>query len=135
MKKSYDYKKFVYLKVPVERYEEIINNKERIDYEEIIDWRRNYEGVIYDKRAGASKANAEKQKRTLNKLIKALKDLNSNIFLKEEDKKNLTSYRLAKIAKVNYLTARKYFNEEIQTLWKKNPKDAIITLELMREHI
>jgi len=133
MKKTYDYKRFVYLKVPKERYEEIIKNREKVTYNEIEDWMRNYKSVMYDKKAAAYKANIEKQKRTLDAIINTLMRIKMDLFA--TDKKNLTAYKLAKLAKVNYLTAKKYFTEEIKKEWERDPEEAILSLKIMRDHI
>ena len=135
MKKNYDYKKYVYLKVPRERYEEIIKNKEAVFSSEVERWRYLYEKKLLEKKIGANIANKVKQKRVLEKILKALQGIKDNLFLDKEEKKDITAYKLAKLANINYLTAKKYWTKELKERWQKNPDDAILDLKLMMDHI
>jgi len=135
MKKTYDYKKYVYLKIPKERYEEIIKNKHTVTSSEVEEWRYIYKDKLFEKKAGANTANKVKQKRILEKILKTLKDIKYNLLLKEEDKKDLSAYKLAKLANINYLTAKKYWTEELKERWQKNPDEAILSVKIMMDYI
>ena len=135
MRKTYDYKKYVYLKVPKARYEEIVKNKETVTSSEIEEWRYLYKDKLFEKKAGANTANKVKQKRILEKILRTLNNIKYNLLLNEEDKKDLSAYKLAKLANINYLTAKKYWTEELKERWGKNPDDAILELKLMMDYI
>jgi len=135
MKTSYDYKHYVYLKVPKQRYNEIINNKEEVKAREIQQWRDLYKNKLYNKRAGANTANKVKQRKILEKILRTLNNIKYNLLLNEEDKKDLTPYKLAKLANINYLTAKKYWTEELREEWKKDPDEAILSVKIMLDHI
>jgi len=112
-----DYKDYIYIRIPKEDYEYIIKNKKQVSYVDLEDWHKNYKFKNIRKKISAEWANIQKKKKVLEKIYNALDIYYNGLF--KEDTKALTSYRLAKLAGVNYLTARKYWEEEG---WKENFK-------------
>ena len=110
-----DYKDFVYIRIPKEEYEAIIQGKRKVTADDIEEWRFNYEVKQVDKKVKAKRASKIKQSRTIQKIYKALENYYLGLF--KEEAKNLTPYRLAKLAKVNYMTARKFFETHKLEEW------------------
>lgn len=104
-----NYKDYVYLKIPKETFEKIIEEKKEVPWYELEFWKREYERNVFKKKLGANIANSVKRKKTLKKIYEALDNYYRGLFKEKED---LTSYKLAKLAGVNYLTAKKYWEKE-----------------------
>jgi len=124
--KKEDYKKYVYVRIPIEEYEEIMQGKKKITKGDLEAWRFSYDLKQNEKKAYARRASKIKQKKTILKLLKALENYYTGLF-KEE--KELNSSRLAKLAKVNYKTANKFWKEHHLQEWiskfENNPNDAL----------
>ncbi len=122
-----DYKNFVYVRIPVSEYNEIIEGKRKITKNDLEDWRFNYEIKQIDKRAYAKRANRIKVAKTIQKLYKALESYYLSLF--KEENKRLTAYQLSKLAKVNYRTAKKFFEthklEEWLEKFEANPVEEL----------
>ena len=122
-----DYKNYVYVRIPISEYNEIIEGKRKITKSDLEEWRFNYEIKQIDKRAYAKRANRIKVSKTIQKLYKALESYYLGLF-KEENKK-LTAYQLSKLAKVNYRTAKKFYEnhklEEWLEKFDKNPVEEL----------
>ena len=103
--------KVIYICIPETEYNSIVNGKERVTKAKLRKWRENYEKHIQNKKINAVKANKAKQEKTIEKIINSLKKLNT------EDKKNLTPYKLSKLAKVNYRTAKKFWEKHNLDKW------------------
>ena len=117
MAKKYDYKNYVYLRIPKEEYEDIIKNQKQVSYIDLEYWHKTYKLKNIHKTIKAEWANIQKKKKVLEKIYTALEMWYNGLF--KDDTKDLTSYQLAKLAGVNYLTARKYWEEE---KWKEKFK-------------
>jgi len=124
--KKEDYKKYVYVRIPVEEYQEIIQGKKKITKGDLEAWRFSYDLKQSEKQAYARRASKIKQKKTIFKLLKALENYYLGLF-KEE--KKLNPSRLAKLAKVNYKTANKFFKEHKLQEWiprfEKEPQNTL----------
>jgi len=124
--KKEDYKKYVYVRIPVEEYQEIIQGKKKITKGDLEAWRFSYDLKQSEKKAYARRASKIKQKKTILKLLKALENYYLGLF-KEEKELNLS--RLAKLAKVNYKTASKFWKEHNLQEWiprfEKEPIEAL----------
>jgi len=83
-------------------------------------WRFSYDLKQSEKQAYARRAARIKQKKTILKLLKALENYYTGLF-KEE--KELNPSRLAKLAKVNYKTASKFWKEHNLQEWKSKFED------------
>ena len=114
------------MRIPVEEYQEILVGKKRVTKSDLEAWRFSYEIKQSDKIAYARRAARIKQKKTILKLLKALEDYYTGLF-KEE--KELNPSRLAKLAKVNYKTASKFWKEHNLQEWiprfEDNPQNAL----------
>jgi len=130
--KKEDYKKYVYVRIPVEEYQEIIQGKKKITKGDLEAWRFSYEIKQSDKIAYARRAARIKQKKTILKLLKALEDYYTGLF-KEE--KELNPSQLAKLANVNYKTASKFFKEHNLQEWipkfEKEPTEALKEFKIL----
>ena len=113
--KKEDYKDYVYVRIPISEYNEIIEGKRKINKSDLEDWRFNYEIKQIDKRAYAKRANRIKVSKTIQKLYKALESYYLSLF--KEENKRLTAYQLSKLAKVNYRTAKKFFENHKLDDW------------------
>jgi len=106
--KKEDYKKYVYVRIPIEEYEEIIQGKKKITKGDLEAWRFSYDLKQNEKKAYAKRASKIKQRKTILKLLKSLESYYTGLF-KEE--KELNPNKLAKLASVNYKTASKFWKE------------------------
>jgi len=124
--KKEDYKKYVYVRIPIEEYEEIIQGKKKITKGDLEAWRFSYDLKQSEKQAYARRASKIKQKKTILKLLKALENYYTGLF-KEE--KELNPNQLAKLANVNYKTANKFWKEHNLQEWipkfEENPQEAL----------
>jgi len=124
--KKEDYKKYVYVRIPIEEYEEIMQGKKKITKSDLEAWRFSYDLKQSEKQAYARRASKIKQKKTILKLLKALENYYTGLF-KEE--KALNPNQLAKLANVNYKTANKFWKEHHLQEWiskfEKNPANAL----------
>jgi len=124
--KKEDYKKYVYVRIPVEEYQEIIQSKKKITKGDLEAWRFSYDLKQNEKKAYARHAARIKQKKTILKLLRALENYYTGLF-KEE--KKLNPSKLAKLAKVNYKTANKFWKEHNLQEWiskfENNPANAL----------
>jgi len=117
------YKDYIYLRIPKEKWEKIIEGEFLPSKEDLKAYRFNYELNQLERRANAKRANKIKRKKTLLKIIEALEYYYGGLF-KEE--KKLTPYKLSQIAKVDFRTAKKFweryeFDEWIEE-FIKNPE-------------
>ena len=122
-----DYKNYVYVRIPKDEYQAIMEGKRKITKDDLEIWRFNYETKQLDKKAKAKRANDIKVARTVQKMYKALEDYHLGLFKEEATK--LTPYKLAKLANVNYLTAKKFWERHNLDKWldkfAKNPSEEL----------
>ena len=108
--------KMIYICISETEYNSIVNGKERVTKAKLRKWREDYEKHIQNKKINAIKANKAKQEKTTEKIINTLKKINIT------DKKNLTPYKLSKLAKVNYRTAKKFWEKYELDKWINTEK-------------
>jgi len=115
MSEKYDYKDYVYLRIPITEYNEIMQGKKRLRKSYLESWRKDYEYKQVEKRAYARVANQKKIANTIKKLYKALENYYLGLF--GEEKKELSINKLSKLAGVNYRTASKFWKENNLSEW------------------
>ena len=121
--KKEDYKDYVYLRIPITEYNEIMQGKKRLRKSYLESWRKDYEYKQVEKRAYARIANEKKIAKTIKKIYKALEDYYTGLF--KEDVKRLNPNKLARLSGVNYRTASKFWKRHKLDDWlekfEKNP--------------
>ena len=115
MSEKYDYKNYIYLRIPISEYNEIMQGKKRLRKDDFKRWVDDYFYRQAEKRAYARIANDKKTAKTIKKLYKALEDYYIGLFSEEE--KELSINKLAKLAGVNYRTASKFWKENNLQDW------------------
>jgi len=127
-----DYKKYVYVRIPIEDYEKIIKGEIKPNKSNLEAWRFNYEIKQSDKAVYAKRASKIKHRKTIQKLYKALEQYYAGLF-KEE--KELNPNKLSKLAKVNYKTASKFWKEHNLNSWikkfKSNPVEELKNFKIL----
>jgi len=122
--KKEDYKDYVYLRIPKDEYKKIIDGQKKITSQKLKEWRYDYELKQSSKTQSAKKAHKIKKARTIQKIYKALENYYLGLF--QDEKKELTPYKLSKLAKVNFRTAKKFWEEHKLSEWvekfKLNPQ-------------
>ncbi len=134
-----DNKDYIYIRIPKERYKEIIENNKKVSTEELEEWRLEYQLKQDKKIESAKRANKIKRSRSIEKLYKALEEyfeIDLLSYMTRKEKKELTAYKLAKLAKVNYKTAKKFWDEhKIEEKWlkefKKRKNEALKEFKLL----
>jgi len=116
VKMKEDYKDYVYLRIPKSEYNKIINGEMKVTKNDIENWRFDYELKQSNKTAYAKRANKIKTARIVQKIYKVLENYYTGLFKQE---KELTAYKLSKLAKINYRTAQKFFKEHNLDDWIK----------------
>ena len=115
MSEKYDYKDYVYLRIPITEYNEIMEGKINFDKTDLKRWIEDYYYKQTEKRVYAKIANHKKTAKTIKRLYKALEDYYTGLF--KEDEKELSINKLAKLAGVNYRTASKFWKENNLQEW------------------
>jgi len=132
-KEKEDYKDYVYLRIPKTEYEKIIDGLICIDKSDIEAWRSDYELAQSLKKAYANRANKIRSRRLLDKIYKAVEDYYLGLFKPE---KELTVYKLSKLAKIHYQTAVKYWDMLNMQSWiEKIKRDPTSNLPLFKVEI
>jgi len=116
--KKQDYKDYIYLRIPKEEYEAIFQGKKKVTKNNIEEWRFNYE--LKQSKKNTKRANEIKKYKTAKKIYEALENYYLNLFTSEEE--NLTIYKLAKLARVSYQTAKKFWQTHNLSSWEQNFK-------------
>ena len=118
-KNKQDYKDYIYIRIPKDEYKAIIEEKRKVSADDIETWRFNYEIKQSTKTKGARKAAKTKEYRTVSKIYKALENYYTNLLF---DGEHITIYKLAKLAKVSYPTAKKFWYQYNLDKWLENFK-------------
>ncbi len=121
MSEKYDYKDYVYLRIPITEYNEIMEGKKRLRKADFKRWIDDYYYRQTEKRAYAKIANDKKTAKTIRKLYKALENYYTGLF--REEGKELSINKLAKLAGVNYRTANKFWKENNLPDWLSKFKE------------
>ena len=127
MKLKEDRKNYIYLRVEKREWQKAME-KECISSALLHKWRADYKFKNINRRTSAEWANKIKQKKVLEKIVKVLDTYVNGLFA--EDPKKLTTYKLAKLAGINYLTAQKYWEKEgLKEKFLKNPAKTLKELK------
>ena len=122
-----DYKEFVYIRLPRRVYEDIIENNRKLSANELKVYRYDYLDKHFNKKLASARARKAKEKKTTLKILKTLENHYLGLF--REQNKPLSIYTLAKLSKVNYRTAKRFFEkynlEEWIPRFEKNPANAL----------
>ena len=121
MSEKYDYKNYIYLRIPISEYNEIMEGKKRLKKVDFKRWVDDYYYKQVEKRAYARIANDKKTAKTIKKLYKALEDYYTGLF--RDDEKELSINKLSKLAGVNYRTASKFWRENNLQDWLSKFKE------------
>jgi len=108
MKKE-TYKDFIYIRIPKAVYEDIIENNRKLSANELKVYRYDYLNKHFNKRLASQKARKAKEKKTTLRILKTLENYYLSLF--REQNKPLSIYTLAKLSKVNYRTAKRFFEK------------------------
>jgi len=120
-----DYKNYIYFKIPKEEFErlkkEALENekgryKKLISFDELMDYYYLYKGKIEGKEKGAKLAHRIKKAKTNMNIYKALENYYTGLF---RENTRLTPYRLSKLSKTHYQTAKRFWNEYNLDYWIK----------------
>jgi len=126
MKKE-TYKDFIYIRIPKAVYEDIIENNRKLSANELKVYRYDYLNKHFNKRLASQKARKAKEKKTTLRILKTLENYYLSLF--REQNKPLSIYTLAKLSKVNYRTAKRFFEKYNLNEWiprfENNPQNAL----------
>ena len=121
MKKE-NYKDFVYLKISKDEYERLLSlGAERgtktklISIDDLTRWEISYRLDIENKQNSAKEAHRRKKAKKDIQIYKTLKNYYTGLFKNEIER--LNAYKLTKIAKVNYRTAKRFWEEYKLNYW------------------
>ena len=102
-----DYKDFVYIRIPRSVYEDIIENNRKLSAIDLKLYRYDYLDKHFNKKLASEKARKAKERKTALRILKALENYYLGLF--REQNKPLSIYTLSKLSKVNYRTAKRFF--------------------------
>lgn len=118
------YKDFVYFKMPKSVFEELIKKAEEegkdkalLNFYQLSAYKHLYEEDIQSKQKSAKEAHRRKKAILDMKIYKALENYYTGLF--RGDLKHINYSSLAKIANVNYRTAKRFFEEYNLSYWLK----------------
>ena len=128
-----DYKDFVYIRIPKSVYEDIIENNGKLSAIDLKLYRYDYLDKHFNKRLASQKARRAKEKKTTLRILKALENYYLGLF--REQNKPLSIYTLAKLSKVNYRTAKRFFEKYNLQEWiprfEKEPTEALKEFKIL----
>ena len=132
MKKE-SYKDFVYIRIPRSVYEDIIENNGKLSAVDLKLYRYDYLDKHFNKRLASEKARKAKEKKTTLRILKALENYYLGLF--REQNKPLSIYTLSKLSKVNYRTAKRFFEKYNLDEWiprfEKEPTEALKEFKIL----
>ena len=102
-----DYKDFVYIRIPRRVYGDIIKNNRKLSAIDLKLYRYDYLDKHFNKKLASEKARKAKERKTALRILKALENYYLGLF--REQNKPLSIYTLSKLSKVNYRTAKRFF--------------------------
>jgi len=122
-----DYKDFVYIRIPRSVYEDIIENNRKLSAIDLKLYRYDYLDKHFNKRLASEKARKAKERKTTLRILKTLENYYLGLF--REQNKPLSIYTLSKLSKVNYRTAKRFFEKYNLKEWiprfENNPQNAL----------
>jgi len=123
MKKE-SYKDFVYFKMPKDEFEkilELLKEKGRkskvISIDDLLRYKLLYEMDIENKQNSASEAHRRKKAKKDIQIYKTLENYYTGLFKNELE--HINPYKLSKLAKINYRTAKRFWNDYNLYYWIK----------------
>jgi len=123
MKKE-SYKDFVYLKIPKYEYEKLLaigaekgTKKKVISIDDLTRWEIIYRLGIENKENSALEAHRRKKARKDIQIYQALENYFTGLFKSELE--HISIYKLSKLAKVNYRTAKRFWEDYNMDHWLK----------------
>jgi len=128
-----DYKEFIYIRIPKSVYEDIIENNRKLSAIDLKLYRYDYLDKHFNKRLASQKARKAKEKKTTLRILKTLENYYLSLF--REENKPLSIYTLAKLSKVNYRTAKRFFEKYHLDEWiprfEKEPSEALKEFKIL----
>ena len=123
MKKE-SYKDFVYLKIPKDEYEKLLaigaekgTKKKLISIDDLTRWEIIYRLGIENKEISASEARRRKKAKKDIQIYQTLEKFLTGLFKSELE--HINAYKLSKLAKVNYRTAKRFWEDYNLDYWLK----------------
>jgi len=132
--KQETYKDFVYIRIPKAVYEDIIENNRKLSAIDLKRYRYDYLDKHFNKKLASARARKAKEKKTALKILKALENYYLSLF--REQNKPLSIYTLSKLSKVNYRTAKRFFEKYNLQEWinkfEKHPQNALKEFKILK---
>ena len=123
MKKE-NYKDFVYLKMPKDEYEKLLEigakkgaKTKVISIDDLTRWEINYRLDIENKQNSAIEAHKRKKAKKDIQIYQMLENYYTGLFKSELE--HINAYKLSKLAKVNFRTAKRFWEEYNLDYWVK----------------
>ena len=123
MKKE-NYKDFVYLKISKDEYEKLLKvgaekgtKTKVISIDDLTRWEISYRLDIENKQNSAIEAHRRKKAKKDLQIYQMLENYYTGLFKKELER--LNAYKLSKLAKVNFRTARRFWEDYNLNYWVK----------------
>jgi len=140
MKKE-SYKDFIYLKIPKDEWEKIEKTAlekgkhiKQLSYENLLEYKFAYELWIENKQISASEASRRKKSKKDIQIYQTLESFFTGLFKSELE--HINPYKLSKLAKVNYKTAKRFWNEYNLNYWiPKIEKDSKLLKEFLYKEL
>jgi hypothetical protein len=140
MKKE-SYKDFIYLKIPKDEWEKIEKTAlekgkhiKQLSYENLLEYKFTYELGIENKQISALEASRRKKAKKDIQIYQTLESFFTELFKSELE--HINPYKLSKLAKVNYKTAKRFWNEYNLNYWiPKIEKDSKLLKEFLYKEL
>ena len=123
MKKE-NYKDFVYLKISKDEYEKLLSlgaekgtKTKLISIDDLTRWEISYRLDIENKQNSAIEAHRRKKAKKDIQIYKTLENYYTGLFKNELER--LNAYKLSKLAKINYRTAKRFWEDYNLNYWVK----------------
>jgi len=122
--KKRNYKDFVYFKIPKEEWKEIEKiaiekgrHIKQLSYDDLIRYKFAYDLGIENKQNSASEAHRRKKAKKDMQIYNTLENYYTGLFKSELE--HINPYKLSKLAKINYRTAKRFWNDYNLDYWIK----------------
>ena len=123
MKKE-TYKDFVYIKIPKDEYEKLLKlgakkgtKTKVISIDDLTRWEINYRLDIENKQNSAIEAHRRKKAKKDIQIYQTLENYFTGLFKSELE--HINAYKLSKLAKINYRTAKRFWDDYNLDYWIK----------------
>lgn len=125
-------KKYIYFKIPLEEFVEIIQEHKDITPRDLLRYRKYYCSDVESKRNSALRASVGKKFKIDRKILQLLKKCYTGLF-KSVECDNLNPHKLSKLAKINYRTAKRFWQEYNMDYWIKKFDNKITRIDALKE--